>query len=271
MPAKFKRVVAYITLLFMMVIFSAPASASVTITVPNTEREAVQTLFRALELNDMFLLHPQGAEGSVVPLLTFADRTITFNKDAFRQASNITRRNSVSALVNELRASTVSDQTQQNMFEQLSSFDKDISALLVPLVFDGVNADLFTAFRWVYPFLQVVRLAFGIGAIMIVLLLIASTILDLAYIGLPFAREYGGKDGKPSFKPPGVSYDALKTVRDTESSLDSSGGYKNAYITYFSRRAMTYVILSVCLLYLVAGELGGLIAWIMGLASGIVG
>src|SRR5690606_7399930 len=133
-------------------------------------------------------------------------------------------------------------------------------------------ADLYTAMKWIAPLLPIVRVIFGIGALLITLLLIGTTIVDMAFIGLPIAREQlqTRQDEKGGGKIPFVSSDAVSVVRDVESSLESSRSYKNVYLLYFKRRVLTYIILSICLLYLVVGELGGLIAWLLKLGSGVV-
>lgn len=109
--------------------------------------------------------------------------------------------------------------------------------------------------------------------IIISIALIGSTIIDLAFMGLPFAREgmQNSADSKGRGRVLFVTSEAHSVIKESESSLDSSGGYKNVYFMYFKRRAMTYLILSICLLYLVVGELGGLIGWVLSLGNGIVG
>lgn len=133
---------------------------------------------------------------------------------------------------------------------------------------DSTKADIYSAMKIVEPFLGLMRVVFGIGAVVIVLLLTTSTIIDLCYVGLPMCR--GEKDNKPVI--PFVSVDAESVVKEVESSIGGGNDtkYKNAYVMYFKRRAFTYIILAVCLLYLIAGELGGVISWFLNLASGLV-
>lgn len=195
--------------------------------------------------------------------------TIRFNKKAFENATDGSRKKAVGSFVSILQDSDVSPQTQQNIFEGMSNADKDLQAMMIPLIFDSTSADLYTAMKWVTPLLGVLRVVLGVGAIILVLLILASTLLDCIYIGIPMAR--GGKDGNSNDKPFGVSYDAISVVKEVESSLDGNSKYKNGYLIYLRRRAITYFVLGLCLLYLIVGELGGLMAWLMSLGSGIVG
>ncbi|KUP23090.1 hypothetical protein [Paenibacillus sp. DMB5] len=205
-------------------------------------------------------------------LLNYDDskNAVVFNNSNFNAATDKSRKNALGIFIEELQKSPVSAQTQQIIIDTMSSVNSQVSILLIPLVMDSTTADVFTAMKWLNPILPVVRVIFGMGAILISLLLIGSSIMDLVYIGLPIARESmdtrSEKNGKPRF----VSNDALSVVKETEASLGTSGAYKNAYLLYLKRRALTYIILAICLLYLISGELGGLIAWILKLGSGVV-
>lgn len=194
----------------------------------------------------------------------------SINLDAFRYATDGSRRLALENYVYDLQNSGMSEQGQQAIINGMQAGESQIKAQLIPILMASTSADIYTAMKWIAPFLPIIRVVLGLGAIVITILLVASTVFDLVFIGLPLAREGimnndGGK-GKPNL----ISADAYSVIKETESGTDSSGGYKNAYIMYFKRRALTYIVLSVCLLYLVAGEMSGLIAWLMSLADGIV-
>ena len=219
-------------------------------------------------------IDPQKAGGKTGTEKLFSGSN--FNASGFEKATSDSREIALKQFVDNIQVSGMSDQSQQRVFDQMQSSNKEINRVLVPMVMDSTSADLYSAMRVVAPFLPAVRIAFGVGAILITLLLVGSTIVDLVFIGLPVAREAmsKGKDGggggsKPSF----VTADAQSVINETESNVGSSGGgngYKNAYILYFKRRAITYIVLAFILLYLVVGELGGLISWLMSLGDGIV-
>lgn len=197
---------------------------------------------------------------------------LEFDKQAFDNGTEKSRKKVMQNLVTSLKESKMEDQHQQYVIDKLSSRDSDVSRMLIPIVMDSTSADLYTALKWLSPLLPIVRVLFGIGAIVISILLIGSTIIDLCFIGLPIMRESMNNNADSrGGKIPFVSSDAVSVIKETESSSDSSGGYKNAYLVYFKRRAITYIILSICLLYLVLGELSGLIAWLLSLGDGIVG
>lgn len=146
-------------------------------------------------------------------------------------------------------------------------------AQLLTLMFAETKADLSTAMKWFGPFQGTVGLILGIGVVIIMVLLIASTVFDLVYIGLPMARNaLDGKaesNGQP--KPFGVSYDAVKVVQNHEGGGQGGQGGSNGniYFDYLKRRIITYIILAVCILYLISGQLSSVIGWLLDLVSGV--
>ena len=220
---------------------------------------------------DMVLAPDAPAGFNAKPLVDYTSTgTAVINIDSFKYSTDSSRRMALQNYVEDLQASGMSEQGQQAIINSMQDGNSQIKAQLIPILMSSTSADIYTAMKWAEPFMPIVRILLGFGAIIVTILLVLSTVFDLVFIGLPLARESvmnndNGK-GKPSF----ISADAYSVIKETESSTDSSGGYKNAYIVYFKRRAITYVILSVCLLYLVAGEMSVLISWLMGLAEGIV-
>ena len=129
------------------------------------------------------------------------------------------------------------------------------------------GADINGAMAWFAPFQGAVGLVLGVLVVLLMVLLIASTVLDLVYIGLPTARM--AMTSKASDKgqetPFGISSDALRIVNEKEQGSD--GG--NVYLKYFKSRILTYIILAVCILYLVSGQIGTLIGGLLDMVSGI--
>lgn len=258
-----------VMLLSSITVFGADLN-TVVVNVPSSDSQALGQAFSGYGGKDSEKLQPKaGSDWTAQTLVSVNGTKITFNQGAFEQATDKSRKKAVEAFVDRLSKSEVSDQTQQNIFESMSNSDRQIQAMMIPLIFDSTSADLYTAMKWVTPLLGILRVVLGVGAIILVVLILGSTLMDCIYIGIPMAR--GNKDGGNSNdKPFGVSYDAISVVKEVESSLDGNSKYKNGYIIYLRRRAITYFVLGLCLLYLIVGELGGLMAWLMSLGSGIV-
>ena len=139
------------------------------------------------------------------------------------------------------------------------------------------GADITGAMSWFAPFSGPVGIILGVGVVIIMVLLIFTTVMDLVYIGIPMAQvamnnaaNKGGNGGGDDKHPFGVSVDAVKVVEESANSSSGNGG-GNVYFKYFKRRIITYIILALCILYLISGSLGGLIGNLLNLVSGITG
>jgi hypothetical protein len=170
---------------------------------------------------------------ATVTLLKYDGTDLIFSTDAFKMANTREAKKAMSAFINAIKDSSLSADTQQSIMDQITESDSDVAAILIPIIFEN-PADLFTAYKWLFPFIQALRVVFGLGAILIILLLVGSTIVDFAYIGLPVWRNaVDEKNGGSSKKPFGVSYEALTTVLQIEKDLME---YKNAYWLYGKRQ-----------------------------------
>lgn len=164
----------------------------------------------------------------------------------------------------------LSDASQKKLQNQLvnsAAIPYDNASAVAALFNQG--ADIAGAMSWFAPFSGVVGLILGVGVVIIMVLLIFSTIMDLVYIGIPMAQlAMNSKAGKEDKEHPfGVSIDAVKVVQ--EKNEGTAGG--NVYLKYFKRRILTYIILAICILYLVSGSLGGLISALLDMVGGIAG
>lgn len=269
----------YILSLFCIfsLIFSSNAALAAEFTIPKSDQAAMRQLFEkinkdAADRNSITVNLKADAPTDVKDVLISYDNSqkVTFNTDTFKYATDKSRREALSKFIKGLQNSDVSPQTQQELIAWMQETDSDVSRMMVPLVIDSTSADLYKASKVLSPILPTVRVIIGVGVFIVAIFLIISTVMDLVFIGLPIARE-----SMESWREKGksriflVSSDAVATVREVESNLEG-GGYRNAVLLYFRRRAVTYIVLSVCLLYLIVGELGGFIDWILRLGSGVV-
>ena len=78
----------------------------------------------------------------------------------------------------------------------------------------------------------------------------------------------GDKKGMAKFL---VSHEATSAVREAEGSDSGQGSYKYAIGIYLRRRAIALIILGICLLYLVQGQIYVFVGFIMDLVQGFLG
>lgn len=126
------------------------------------------------------------------------------------------------------------------------------------------------------PFSGPIGVLLGLGAVIIMSLIGLVIVADISYIALPpvriFASEEGGNGGKKSIRSFLFSYEAINAVRIAESGGGNGGNgeAKQALGIYFKRRVVMLIILGICLMYLVNGQIYTLVGWILDLVSGFL-
>lgn len=144
-----------------------------------------------------------------------------------------------------------SDETTSNMVRQLST---------------SVKGDFASAYASFKPFSGVVGWVLGIFTLFIFGALGLTLVIDIAYLVIPIVQEVLSKS-KPSEKPMWVSTEAWTAVKEAE----KGEAVKTPMGVYFKLKTKQFLALGICLLYLVSGQIFGLIANIMDLFSGLLG
>jgi len=175
--------------------------------------------------------------------------------------------NAMKEFVDALDKTDASDDAVQDFMTTFQDTDNSVSSVMLPMIFRGTKANLYRAYQILKPAIDALNVVLGFGCVGLILLLLASTVFDLAYIGLPMFREMTA-DKKGGLQHFGISFEALKTVEDIEKG-SGDGNYRNGYLLYFKRRALTYIVLAICIMYLICGGLSGIISWVLGLTTGL--
>lgn len=172
--------------------------------------------------------------------------------------------------------SQVTDQTKTNWLVNLQQCN-GVGTQLMNTILQNTKPDYATANRIYEPFSGIVGTCLALGAILIMAFLGITMVLDLSYIGIPAFRmmvggdDKGGKDGKPKF----ISWEAVSAVTQAEGGNGGGGqdgsGNKVAVGIYFKKRVIMLIVLGVCLLYLISGQIYTLVSWILDLVSGFLG
>lgn len=170
----------------------------------------------------------------------------------------------------------VSDQTKTTWLTNLQQCN-GVGTQLMNSILQNTKPDYATANRIYEPFSGIVGTCLALGAILIMAFLGITMVLDLSYIGIPAFRmmvggdDKGGKDGKPKF----ISWEAVSAVTQAEGGNGGSGqdgsSNKVAVGIYFKKRVIMLIVLGVCLLYLISGQIYTLVSWILDLVSGFLG
>ena len=147
--------------------------------------------------------------------------------------------------------------------------DQD-SALTVAIKFlrTDTSADVGKASMWFKNATGVISTVLGVFCLATFTLMSISIVLDIAYIAIPifraFSDKFQEKYSKGSRRPFYISKEAFYTLLE----LDAAGvEYRNPAWLYMKRRVGVMVVVAVCLLYLVSGQIYDLFVWVLDMVG----
>ncbi len=174
----------------------------------------------------------------------------------------------------------VSAQTVDDLFQRLQNVEGMGSQLMSSLLAD-IKPDYSTANNIVEPFNGFVGIALGVISIFIMGALGLTMALDIAFVTIPALQIFLGDGGNSQGGATAntfskiVSAEARAAVSESEggggAGGGAGGGRKSAIGIYFKYRWKGLVVLGICLLYLVQGQIYAGIALIINLLSGFLG
>lgn len=172
----------------------------------------------------------------------------------------------------------ITGETVSDLLEELQQVSGAGSQIMAALMSD-TKPDYATANRIYQPFSGLVGTALGLISILIVSLLAVTMALDIAYIVIPsFQLLLDGGDDAGGGQAKGMSRiisqearSAVKSVSDGGGGGQSGSGNKMAIGQYFKMRWKALIVLGICLLYLVQGQIYSFVAWVIDLVSGFLG
>lgn len=162
--------------------------------------------------------------------------------------------------------SSMSTMSRNKLYNFIESQDESTASLVRQLSND-VNADFAEAYMMFKPFSGVVGIILGVFAIAIFVTLTMMVLVDLSYIVIPMIRDFltpSSANAKPKF----VSNEAWYAVKEVDGANDTQ---KNVLLIYLKKKTMQFVALSICILYLLSGEIYILIGNLMDMFRGILG
>jgi hypothetical protein len=168
----------------------------------------------------------------------------------------------------------VSTETVQTWFKELQTMD-GMGSKLLSTILANTKPDFVAANKIYQPFSGVIGVILGLVSILLMAFLGVVMVLDISYIALPpvrmFIVEQSEKGDKSSLRSNIVSHDAIYAVHIAEDTDGKDGPKKQALGVYLKRRIPMLILLGVCLLYLVQGQIYVLVSAILDLVSGFLG
>lgn len=173
----------------------------------------------------------------------------------------------------------ITEEVGTNWLERIQS-TAGVGSQLMTTLMSQTKPDYVTANRIYAPFSGTVGTILGIVAILIMAFLAITIVLDLAYIAIPAFQLFIEGDGNGNGQGGGkkksfISHEAMEAVQMAEGGQggggQSGGSNKLAVSIYFKKRVLMLVVLGICLLYLVSGNIFALVGMLIDLLSGFLG
>ena len=167
----------------------------------------------------------------------------------------------------------VDEDTVENWWKDLQTRD-GLGSKFLNVVLENTKPDFVSANRIYKPFSGLIGTVMGLIAVVGMGLLGVVLVADIFYIVIPPIRMLvsenedtkGGKFAKSKV----FSADAIYAIKVAEEG-DGDGNKKQALGIYLGRRVPMLILLGICLLYLVSGNIYTLVGMILDLVSGFLG
>lgn len=162
------------------------------------------------------------------------------------------------SVVNETE--NISTSNKNKIYHELCDFDKATSRLVRELDSD-VRGDFSDAYnKFFKPWSGTLGIALGVLALAIFTMLAIATIIDIAFLTLPFMQglilsntDTGSSDKNVAVKF--ISREALNALKESE----STQAYANPIGLYLRSKTKQWIAIAVCLTYLISGQIFNLL------------
>ena len=201
----------------------------------------------------------------------------SFIEDLFRIANAVAYDNEANGVA--VGSDKPTTETVRDLYEIVQD-EAGMAGTLLASIMQNTKPDYATANKIYEPFSGVVGTILGVIAVFIMALLGITMALDIAYITIPafqMAIDSEGDGSSEGGKGSGakgfarvISNEAHAAMKSNESE-GKDGNYKAAVGTYFKYRWKGLVLLGICLLYLVQGQIYSFVGWFIDLFSGFLG
>lgn len=200
---------------------------------------------------------------------TVSNSTVLYwNTDQYNKQPNVVKQKIINKFLSDLNNSNVPGRDQNRIIQWVQSVDTT-NATVVQTFSDNTQTDLAGAQNILLPFTGPVGTILGVLSITIAILLVLSCAWDLAWLELPMFNMLlnRGTQGDLNIKnrPFLVSGDAVVAMLRYEANTSS-----NVLSYYLRLRASTFVIIGLCLSYIVSNQIWNLLGWLMDAVGKVV-
>lgn len=161
-----------------------------------------------------------------------------------------------------IKESGLSPASKNKLYHFIESQDGTTAAAIKFLENDA-SADFVSAIKVLKPFSGFVGGFLGVMCLVIFATMGISIVWDVAYLTLPWFAAI--LEDKAEDKPFGVSVEAWKSKRESEARTE----YVGPMGLFLKRRGKVLFLASLCLMYLVSGQIYEILSWIVDSFSNI--
>lgn len=239
-------------------------------TTKTTEKSTQKTVTTTRKKTDVIVNMPKDDEsisrlverinttvgGNYILVYTPDDGLFSFSGSRYSVLSTKKKLKFMETALEMVAESQLDARTKNKMYHFIEQQDDKITAS-INFLDKNVNSDFVTAKNVILPFTGPVSTALGVLSLVIFIMLTLSSAIDIAWLVIPLVRLLfkEDKNGKP--------FMITKEAYSSEVDSNRSDGYKSALTLYLQRRGKVFIVMGVCLIYLVSGQLYDLIVWII--------
>ena len=194
--------------------------------------------------------------GNYILVYTPDDGLFSFSGSRYSVLSTKKKIKFMQTALQMVAESQLDARTKNKMYHFIEQQDDKITAS-INFLDQNVNSDFVTAKNVILPFTGPISTALGVFSLVIFIMLTLSSAIDIAWLVIPIIRVVfkEDKNGKPFL--------ITKEAYSSEVDANRSDWYKSALTLYLQRRGKVFIVMGVCLIYLVSGQLYDLIVWII--------
>lgn len=183
-------------------------------------------------------------------LYTGSDGVVSFSNSLYSELDMEQKREFMSVALSATQETSLGTQQKNKLYNFIAAQDNTTSAAIKYLKSDA-SADFVEAKAWLRPFSSPVSTLLGVICLLVFMFISFSALFDCAYLVLPMFQAFL-EMGNEKERPFGVSREAWNTMKDIENP-ELRG--RNILAVYFKRRVPSIILCSICLGYIVSGEI----------------
>lgn len=183
--------------------------------------------------------------------------TMVFDFTKYKRLKQSEKSEIMEVALSKVSNSNISTSSKNKIYNFISNQDESTASLVRQLKSD-IKVDFARAYSYFRPFNSVVGVILGGIALLLMLTLTSTILLDISYISIPIIQNWLGSNGKPKL----VSYEAVESVKESE----STG--RDASVIYLGKKSKQLIVVSVSILYLASGKIFEMIGGLIDLFQG---